>query len=637
MKKLLMIAVGTLLLTACSKSDPFSKVDLIPVKVSGSDQWSMLNDKGEIVYEDEFDNEPTLSYNGVFSVREEDGYTTYRSGDKKPDVLGECTGMESVGYMEDGLLPATFKDERISIMDSDGKKKFTLEPIDGKEIIICSPGYSEGMLAVQDFEGKWGYVDKDGEMKIKPAYHFAGQFVDGLALVDKSEEDKDGEFKTKFIVIDKDGEVKIKLKEKYKPLAQGFYHNYLPVESENRIILIDKDGEEKKLPSKAKSLRDYNKKFIIFSDGSDEGVMNFDGEIVIRAKYDDIQFLDDKTFLARKSGRDETQILDASGESVKTLDYKKINNLYQFGLFAKEDGTITVINKDGETLCKEDLSDFNLKNTLCNVVVSDYFDADGVAKDILDSAFKFLNEHPLGTSAEEVIGGAPESNYCTFYFTINELQEIGYNAKFVQKYNTDACYFNYDTYEYEWDALAHLENISIELNTGKTWGDRGIKAIEKYLKGKGYKLESTTDGDFTKRYVFKNNDNAIIVDNGEASAGIEITNAMNVATMEPDSDEVEDIEDIAVEEAVAPEAENDYRGLACNTRLTASDLSHYSKKELRLMRNTIYAVHGRKFRSADLDSYFRQFSWYNPTRDDVPMTDLTAIEQANMTLIASHE
>lgn len=628
-----MIAVSTLLLMACKNQDPFSKVDLIPVKVSGSDQWSMLNEKGEIIYEDEFDNEPTLSYNGVFTVREDDGYTAYRSGDKKPEVLGECTSMESVGYMEDGLLPASFKDERISIMDSDGKKKFTLEPYNGKEIIICSTGYSEGLLAVKTSDDKWGYIDKDGEMKIKPEYSSVGQFVDGMALVSKSTEDNDGDTQTKSMIIDKSGEVKFKLKDKYTPLTYGFYHNYLPVECDNRVILIDKDGEEKKLPAKAKGLRDYNKKFIIFSDGSDEGVMTFDGEIVIRAKYSDIQFLDDKTFLARKSGSDDTQILDASGERVKTLDYRKIANLHQFGLLAKEDGTFTVIDKEGQSLCKEDLSDYGLKNTLCNYVESNYFDADGVAKAIFDPAFKFLSEHALGTSAEEVLGGEPLSSYNTYYFTIDELQGMGFNATLRQNYNTSACYFSFDTYEYQWDALARLENVSIELNTAKAWGERGIKAIETYLKGKGYKLDSTAEGDVIKRYVFVNGDTVVIVDNGEDHANIEITDAINVALTEPDSDVVEEAE-VAAE---APAEYPDYRNLVCNTRLSAGDLAGYSKDQLRLMRNTIYAVHGRKFRSADLDTYFRQFSWYNPTRDNVPMTDLTAVEQANMALIASHE
>ena len=92
-----------------------------------------------------------------------------------------------------------------------------------------------------------------------------------------------------------------------------------------------------------------------------------------------------------------------------------------------------------------------------------------------------------------------------------------------------------------------------------------------------------------------------------------------------------------VEVAEAPAAGSDYRSMVCNRRLTAADLQGKSKKELRLMRNTIYAVHGRKFRSADLDKYFRQFSWYKPVGYDIPAKSLSATEMANAALIAKYE
>lgn len=38
----------------------------------------------------------------------------------------------------------------------------------------------------------------------------------------------------------------------------------------------------------------------------------------------------------------------------------------------------------------------------------------------------------------------------------------------------------------------------------------------------------------------------------------------------------------------------------------------YSKEDLRLLRNTIYAQHGYDFDSADLKRYFSQFAWYMP-------------------------
>ena len=82
---------------------------------------------------------------------------------------------------------------------------------------------------------------------------------------------------------------------------------------------------------------------------------------------------------------------------------------------------------------------------------------------------------------------------------------------------------------------------------------------------------------------------------------------------------------------------DDYRDLVCNTRLSNSDLCGYTSSELRRMRNTIYAVHGRRFQSKDLQDYFGQFSWYRPYRDEVPVSELSSIEKQNLSTIKANE
>lgn len=71
-------------------------------------------------------------------------------------------------------------------------------------------------------------------------------------------------------------------------------------------------------------------------------------------------------------------------------------------------------------------------------------------------------------------------------------------------------------------------------------------------------------------------------------------------------------------------------------RLIESDLTGLSKKELRILRNEIYARHGYIFKSKDLADYFKQFDWYTPISDDVS-SSLTAIEHYNVDFIKNHE
>ncbi len=79
----------------------------------------------------------------------------------------------------------------------------------------------------------------------------------------------------------------------------------------------------------------------------------------------------------------------------------------------------------------------------------------------------------------------------------------------------------------------------------------------------------------------------------------------------------------------------DYSEWVCNTRLTDADINGMSKKELRILRNTIYARHGYIFKSADLREHFSKFDWYVPSKSVV--TDLSNIEQLNVALIQQYE
>jgi len=72
------------------------------------------------------------------------------------------------------------------------------------------------------------------------------------------------------------------------------------------------------------------------------------------------------------------------------------------------------------------------------------------------------------------------------------------------------------------------------------------------------------------------------------------------------------------------------------SKLTDSDLTNLSKGVLRLMRNAIYARHGRIFNSYDLQYYFDNSPWYkpNPNYSDDLLTD---IDKYNIALIQKYE
>ncbi len=72
---------------------------------------------------------------------------------------------------------------------------------------------------------------------------------------------------------------------------------------------------------------------------------------------------------------------------------------------------------------------------------------------------------------------------------------------------------------------------------------------------------------------------------------------------------------------------------------TEGELSGYTKEELRLARNEIYARHGRIFDSRDLNDYFQSQSWYNGylTKDEFDESVLNSYEKENLLVIKAVE
>jgi hypothetical protein len=70
--------------------------------------------------------------------------------------------------------------------------------------------------------------------------------------------------------------------------------------------------------------------------------------------------------------------------------------------------------------------------------------------------------------------------------------------------------------------------------------------------------------------------------------------------------------------------------------LNVEALSTLSRRDLRILRNTIFARHGRTFDSKVVRSYFEGAKWYKP-RADFTDGELTAIDHKNIAIIKSVE
>ena len=73
-----------------------------------------------------------------------------------------------------------------------------------------------------------------------------------------------------------------------------------------------------------------------------------------------------------------------------------------------------------------------------------------------------------------------------------------------------------------------------------------------------------------------------------------------------------------------------------STPITEQMLRNVSIANLRILRNEVYARHGRPFQTPWLAEYFKQQPWYSP-RTDYSDAELSATERANVALITKRE
>lgn len=71
--------------------------------------------------------------------------------------------------------------------------------------------------------------------------------------------------------------------------------------------------------------------------------------------------------------------------------------------------------------------------------------------------------------------------------------------------------------------------------------------------------------------------------------------------------------------------------------VTEADIQGKTSLEIRIMRNSIYARHGRRFKSPYLQRYFNSLSWYKPVRDEIPAYELNKYEKHNIYWLKARE
>lgn len=390
MKKVfLMITVAGLIMASCGKNESRG-VEYVPYQESDGGQWSMISPSGEVLFSEEFKNAPTVVREGRFMVKNDEGLWEIYSAEAKPQKIGGEYAYASC--FENGKALVAERNDYIKIIDLDGKELKKLDKI-GNKIVDAVSAFSEGYAVYQtgDF---YGAIDDSGNEVIKPDYLVLyscsdGKFIGINKKYESEYEKKDGKKKLFYDVLDTNGKKLFEIStDKYSDIGTRFIDGLL-------TIAVEKDGKECwglindknevviKPAEKIKGISDIKGKRFVYNNGEGYGVMNLDGENIVRAKYDFLYFDVSNRLVAitektKNSFNYECKFIDDSDNQIGEDKYVSINPFAHFDgkhSFVKVSDRIwSIVDKDGKQVEKlPDIVNINLSFG-DNEIINDHVD-----------------------------------------------------------------------------------------------------------------------------------------------------------------------------------------------------------------------------------------------------------------------
>ncbi|MCH5345750.1 MAG: WG repeat-containing protein [Muribaculaceae bacterium] len=498
--KLLPIAVLFGLLTSCSSNsgskDIFEQVQYLPVQLEETGNWSFMKPDGTIVSEGEFVNQPSMVINNHFTIKEGAGYSVYHITDKGYERVPGCSNLKFAGYMSNGIIPIVRNRERITYVDSKGRDKFVLEPINGKEITYCEPGFSEGLAWIVDEENHWGFIDTDGNVVIEPKYDAALPFSEGYSLVTRGTNDD-----MQINVIDANDKLLFKYRKTWVPITTAFHEGVTVIRNDNgRIAFLNTKRELDECPRKVRNVCDYNKKYYVFTDRENHrGVARrSDHEVIINPSYESIRILPGDKFLCEMSNENYS-VRNADNEIL--YDFNQYSQVKYFSSSFQYIANTDRFKLAGDTYDKPtrgaSFVSYGQFAYASNVPCSDFFDLGDMALNIAEMYRQNgIGKYTIGKSPAQLFR-EPSLYTSTSDVTFNEGSRYLWSYKQTVSFNDNISKYIYDEESYAsnfvWNKNAEVERVKVSVRADIELGMSAVRAVANAFADKGYsEIRSTT-------------------------------------------------------------------------------------------------------------------------------------------------
>lgn len=354
-------------------------IEYLAVQKDKDSHWSIIGRDGNVVVKEEYEPESILSQitdDGLYWVLSNGKNTLYSvDSPKRPVTSREFDAVQP--FYSGCAFALETAGNQIELINKKGETVKILP----KNIAKVCP-FRDGLAQYKDADGKWGYLDTDGDVKIKAAYYKTFDFSEGHAIVQK---DNDGDYS----VITTDGKERATIKsDKYLVLSE-FRDGMIGAEKKGskELVFLDTKGNEViSLSKKISGYTDgYRKGRAIISDfgnGFKVGVVDKEGELVIRiGKYRTIAYVGSGFYAVEKD--DKYGIVDGDDNEVVGFDYTGALAMMLGDCFVMHDGNeYVLVDQSGEEVRG---SEFAAASMFQYTSPLNYYDIDGLAQKVADS------------------------------------------------------------------------------------------------------------------------------------------------------------------------------------------------------------------------------------------------------------
>ena len=292
------VGIKKLFTTGMTSTGKITAVSYFPVYSNG--KWGIINSNGDTIIEPQYEEMPVVPNNSqaVFICTYD---VDYENGTYKTKVVNEKNNSIITGYDNIKFIDYIGENEKllfvedILIVEKDGKfglvnfKNKNLLNIEYDEISILNDVDNSLIIRKGD---NIGLCDYSGNIIINPEYReikaIGNNYKNGYITVNHN---------GLYGIIDFNKSVIFE--NKYLDIKPAYSSNKYAVKIDEGYRIINKDGEIL-LDKRFEDIKDINGENIIFKENGKYGITTTYLENKIEAKYEDLTFVDNNRYIAKK-------------------------------------------------------------------------------------------------------------------------------------------------------------------------------------------------------------------------------------------------------------------------------------------------------------------------------------------------